>query len=275
MKKILCVTVACSIIFGSSAMASENSGAGAPIIGEFQSDDALIAEENAKSDMAQKYYQAKMNGDYGLAASYLNQNAKGMNSVAALSTARATSKTLNMPHYPQETDYYCGYAAIQSILAEAGIYQSQTQIAEGSHNTYSSLPWYYSDYSSLSQYPARVYLKNNTGYNYVPFPLAVAGSTSISKADMEYKVVFTIDQGYGVLVAGESRGGETSCLPGYPSHTVNHWIAINGYSSSGASIKVVDPAKSSAVWWSEGISSNYSVSSTTMSAYASARGIIW
>lgn len=82
---------------------------------------------------------------------------------------------------------------------------------------------------------------------------------------------------YSAKISGNSEiaASENSHMPGYPSYSVNHWLAIYGYASSGATIYVVDPAKSSYVSWGGDISAKYTVSSTKMAAYASARGIIW
>ena len=260
---------------GASAMAADASDENAPVKGDYKMDNQLVAEEREKSELAKQYYIAKTTGNYSAAAQYLTQNNPGRSIANTYAVTRATSKQLSMTQYPQERDNWCGYSAIQSILSEAGISKTQSQIQSAAYPSGGALAWYYSDYSNISDYPARVYIKNQTGYNYVPFPLAAAGSASISTSDLEYKVVFTIDQGYGVLVAGISAASGSSHMPGYPSRSVNHWLAIYGYGSSGSTIYVVDPAKSSAVSWSSGISAKYTVSSTKMAAYASARGIVW
>ncbi len=277
--KFLVAALICGTMISTTAFASEQNGGAAPVIGQYQADENLVAEEKAKSELAKNYYEAKISGNYSLAESYLRSNearTNFSNSIDLSSSTRAVSRTLNMTQYPQETSYYCGYAAIQSILARAGISKTQTQIAQESYSTSSSLPWYISNYSSFSDYPAKVYLKNQTGYNYVPYPMAAAGSTSIAASDTEYRVVFTVDQYRGLLVAGISYATGNSHLPDYPSQSVNHWIAVGGYRSSGSTIEIVDPAaNSSAVWWSSYITSHYTVTSSNLSAYASARGIIW
>lgn len=223
---------------------------GCPVIGEFVSDpdmEALIAEKEA----------ALKNPD--------NQT-------------RLASKNLAIQQQGQETNYWCGYAAIQSLLQFEYILHSQTVIAAAVYSTGSACPWYLTNGNSTSQFPAAVYLTNEiSGFSYVPFPYGPAGSNPPSASDLKTRLTGTVNSGHGVLACGTSKAssGDASHLPNYPSFNVNHWIVIKGYYNYGNNVYIADPAKSSAVSWSGNIVAYYDIPTSSLQAFVAPKGIIW
>lgn len=223
---------------------------GCPVIGEFVSDpeiEALIAEKEAALEKAG------------------NQT-------------RVASKNLAIPQEPQETNYWCGYAAIQSLLAFENILHSQTVIAAAVYSTGSACPWYLTNGNSTSQFPAAVYLTNEiSGFSYVPFPYGAAGANPPSASDLKSRITGTINSTHGVLACGTSKAssGNASHLPDYPNSNIGHWIVVKGYYNYGDNMYIADPAKSSAVSWSGNIQAYYSVLTTKLQAFVAPKGIIW
>ncbi len=195
--------------------------------------------------------------------------------------ARSVSSSamyLNINQVAQETNYWCGYAAIKSLLDYEGVSMTQTQIANEVYDADEACPWYLANGDSLSQFPVPNFLKRKTNFTYIPFPYGGAGTTEITANDITTRVVNTIDDGHGVLACGTSYGassGHASILPGYPASNITHWLAVYGYSSYGSVICIADPAKSSAISWSGNINRYYTVSATKLASFAHTRGLIW
>lgn len=253
----LSVLLVISVLFAGTSIPvfADSYPDGAPVIGPFRYDAEYAASIAEKERIALQELQ--------------EQEAMGRS---------ATGKILSISQVPQETNYWCGYAAMKSCLDYEGISKTQTQIADETYKTSSSLAWYTIDGEATEQFPAAVAMHNYTGWGYRPFPFGTAGATPITAYDVEWRVKNTINNNHGVLVCGQSRGsssGHPSILPGYPADNIGHWIGVKGYSSNASTIWVVDPAKSDAVGWSGSIDAQYSITSAKLAAFAQARGIIW
>lgn len=192
--------------------------------------------------------------------------------------------------YPQDTDYYCGYAALQSILASYNITLTQAEIAEEAYRVNSSLAWFSGNNAQATEftkYPAAVYLNSfsEITHPYEPYNHYFAEEqeltfTSAQFADM---IKYDIDVAeVGVLVCGISKENDSngSKLPNYPNFDVGHWIVVNGYcwdtdTQSVTGICYADPAKSEAVSWSDAISEYEETDVERMFKFARGNGIIW
>lgn len=259
-KKALCLSLSMLMISTmaiSSFAITESYLDGAPVIGSFIYDEemaAIIAEKEAN--------------------------------MLSSPQARATARLLDIDQVPQERYNWCGYAAIKSILDSVNVSKTQTEIAtdiRGANNIDSSCPWLWSHGDTIDQFPVPNYLNEEITANaetflYIPYPFGNAGATILSAEDVKTRVMSTVDSGRGVLSCGDSRGdlgGHVSILPGYPARRVGHWIVIRGYLSNGDKVYIADPAKSDAVSFSDDISAYYTITTETLAAYASAKGIVW
>lgn len=253
----------------------------APAIGPFVSDSEYEAQVREKEALAMEYYTAKLHRNYDAAEQILDK-LKG-NSVTTPQNRSispyAANATLNILQQPQEKNYWCGYAAMKSLLDYEGISKTQTQIAQQVYSPNIACPWYTINGSDKSQFPVAVKLTEWTGYNYVPYPYGAAGGTNLSSSEVRARIITTIDVRHGVMICGNSRGDldsdHISKLPGYPNDNIGHWVASDGYTDNGRYIWIIDPAKSPAVSWSGSINPYYTVDSEKLTAFAKSKGIIW
>lgn len=268
-KKMLAIFI-CLFVLQSAAVAvyADETPDGAPVDGNFVYDPAYAAE------IAEKEAAAMAND--GIAT--FSNTVPNVRLKSGSFAANSNNVRLAIYQEPQERNYWCGYAAMKSLLDFEGINKTQLQIAQETYDEDSALAWYTIDGSDHSQFPAAVKLKELTGFNYVPYPYGAAGGTNIQASNIDYKIKSTINQGHGVLICGRSYGnipGHASILPGYPASEIGHWIASDGYKDDAASIWIVDPARSDVISWSNNISAYYEVTATKLAAFAKARGIIW
>lgn len=251
----------------------------APIIGEFEPSSYWESLETLKlADMNFKEVCASL----GVESNYTGLLDSGNNTfsdaVQPYSTAASSSNRLSIYQVPQERGYWCGYAAIKSLLDYEGINMTQTEIAKAVYGVNSSCAWYTNDGTTSDQYPVPKFLKEKTGYIYIPFPVNSAGAKVLTESDIKSKITYTIDRGHGLLACGESYryyDKEGSRLPGYPAKSIVHWVAIDGYKSSGSETWIVDPAKSDVISWSGSIQKYYSISTEKLASFATMRGIVW
>nr|WP_312576972.1 C39 family peptidase [Sedimentibacter sp.] len=253
----------------------------APVIGEFRYDSEYAAKIAAKEQRAKAYYEAKMSGNSKLANDILNEmkttyDKSGQNggNLAPL----ASSERLDIFQVPQETDFWCGYAAIKSLLDYKDIDKTQSTIADEVYGQDSSCPWYLSNGDSRDQFPVPIYLTDEINFVYAPYPYGAAGSTDVEASDIDWRIISTIDSDHGLVVCGTSYGNklnDPSKLPGYPAVEIGHWLAIDGYKSDGNEIWIIDPAKSDEVYFSDDIDAYYSVTTVKLAAFAESKGIVW
>lgn len=209
-------------------------------------------------------------------------NNKSLN--AGISPFAIIYPSINIYQNPQDTDYYCGYASLQSILEYHGIDKTQAVIASESYSSSSALAWFNGSEAQATNedyYPAAVYLNSLLSHYYQPLNSYFGTFNSTVLAE---KVQYDIDEAEeGVLICGISVGNDSngSRLPNYPtSQNISHWIVSDGYSwdnvaQSITAIHFVGPAKSDAVFWSDSISAYSSTDITRMYKFATGKGIIW
>ena len=250
--------------------------------GKFIKDNLYASMIKEKEEIAMQYYLAKVNKDSEASAKLLNK-LKGYSTSSpqlksGVISPYATSARLFISQVPQEKSYWCGYAAIKSLLDYKGIEKTQGEIVEAVYKKDKDCPWYLTNGNETSQFPVAVYLYNMTGAYYIPCPYGAAGTTKITTDMIEPKIVSTIDSGHGVMILGSSRGdlpNDESKLPGYPSIRVDHWVASDGYEGLGTITWIVDPAKSKVISWSKDIEPCYKITTTKLVAFIKPRGIIW
>jgi peptidase C39-like protein len=252
----------------------------APVIGEFHYDSEYAAKIADKEQKAKAYYRAKMTGNTALANNIMNEikatydKVRPDNSLAPL----ASSERLDIFQVPQETDFWCGYAAIKSLLDYKDIDKTQSTIADEVYGQDSSCPWYLSNGDSRDQFPVPIYLTDEINFVYAPYPYGAAGSTDVEASDIDWRIISTIDSDHGLVVCGTSYGNklnDPSILPGYPAREIGHWLAIDGYKSDGDEIWIIDPAKSDEVYFSDDIDAYYSVTTAKLAAFVESKGIVW
>ncbi len=266
----------------------------APVIGDFVPDPELEKIVELKIEVAKKYAEALKNGDLDTARQIMQEHntlfpentvikpLKGIHDKEQAmehtdsEIMQTTSRRLPIYQVPQETTFWCGYAAIKSLLDYGGVDLTQREIAKIVYNVEKPCPWYISHGDDRSQFPVATNLHKWTGYYYVPIPYGRAGANPIDTNLVESSVIYTINKKYGVLAAGNSTGKKDYTLPGYPTdENINHWIAIDGYDNNGKTIWIVDPAKSDVIRWSKNIKKYYDIPSTLLRNYVSTRGLIW
>jgi len=256
-----------------------------PVIGEFRPDPTMLKLIEQLEELGENYYKAAINNNFK-ASLYLTEYFNIINEGSirnyedmALETLYRSWYILPVNQVPQQNNYYCGYAAMKSILDYKGVYRTQDQIASTVYRTTCPCPWFISPTgSSWSDFPVATNLTNWLSTTFVPFPYGPAGGTTITPYDVRWRVKLSVDSNKGALSCGLSRGtspGHLSILPGYPAVDINHWITLKGYGINGNLIYVADPAKSPAVWFSKQISAYYWISDAKLAAYASNRGLIW
>lgn len=250
----------------------------APVIGEFKPNaywESLEALKLADMNFKDVCVTLGVESDY---TGLLDIENNKVSEKAQPYSSSSSAKRLAIFQVPQERDYWCGYAAMKSLLDFEGVNMTQEEIANMVSSPNSSCPWYTIDGTTLSQYPVPKVLRELTGFYYIAFPLNSAGATVLTESDIKPKVVFTIDHGHGLLACGQSYrryDREGSRLPGYPEYIVTHWVAIDGYQSDGSEVWIVDPAKSPVVSWSDSISKYYLVSAEKLASFATMRGIVY
>ncbi|GKX29998.1 hypothetical protein SH1V18_24780 [Vallitalea longa] len=250
----------------------------APVIGNFKYDPQVAQKIHHKEMLADKYYNAKVSGNIEEMKNYKMQLAPVDKSTHSLKSTSSTSSRLSIYQVAQEKNYWCGYAAIKSLLDFEGVSKTQTTIAQEVYKTSNSCPWYLSNGDSRDQFPVPNYLEDKIGFYYIPYPYGAAGTTNVQASNIKPKVVATIDAGHGLMACGRSYGnisGHASILPNYPAKEIGHWLAIDGYKDSGDDTWIVDPAKSDAVSWGDNISKYYSITTDKLAAFVKARGLVW
>jgi hypothetical protein len=277
----------------------------APAIGEFISDEEyaqLIAE---KEQLGREYYEAICSGDVQTANARLesfksfgqNVSTQSISTPNNFSANNFSTNSVNsdfkrigaLGQRKQETSNWCGYAAMESLLDHHYQNVTQTNCATyiknyiettfgSSWSTNTACPWYMNNGNSSNQFPVPKVLSSKINFGYYPYPYGAAGATAIPASEISWRVVATINSNKGLMVCGTSSGSSSAAshLPGYPNSSKTHWLAIDGYDSSGSYIYIIDPAAGSpAVSWGANLSPLSSVSATKLAAFATSRGLVW
>ena len=180
-------------------------------------------------------------------------------------SANAVSRNIwSLLQQPQVNSYYCGPAAVSSILKSKNANIDQYTAAAYMHTTTNGTDWY------NGTYPVRDALNYylNTGY-YAPY------GTSVTAAQFESDVTYDIDNGWGIAGdAYEVVGGPH--LVGHPNANIFHWFAIDGYDDWGASTHYADSVSgATSISWYANVPAYSQMSTNTVAVIVDGRGIIW
>lgn len=210
-------------------------------------------------------------------------------SAASAVAAEASGVSLNNTfQFPQEKSYYCGPAAVKSVLYNEGgptgslnYSITQSTLASSSYlktDANNNTPWYMNNGSTFSDYPVYNTLHALTSFNYIPYPAGQLG-TAPTAANLKSRVVSTTSLGHAVVADGLSAASSTatSHMPGYTtSESVVHWVAVNGYMDDGDTIRIVDPINGcTAISWNANVSKYYTVSLSKFTAFVATKGIFY
>ena len=219
--------------------------------------------------------------------------------IGSVTASAATSKIIaNVYQYSQQKGWWCGYASMESALNNEyyrgnmvpgyNYWWSQTNVADAAHNynnrivpynpkdkDWSPFPWYIGGNSHVRNqkyYPAGGFLNSKVRFTWI----ALGNSfPDFSKENVKKKLMSTLDSGHAVLCCGISNSRDSSHMPNYPAGAKGHWVACDGYSNSGNTILIVDPAANSVCIGYDSVRPYYSVSLDKFYAFASGHGIIW
>lgn len=198
--------------------------------------------------------------------------------------AIVTPTLTGLKQFPQETDFYCGYACLQSALNYHGISKTQQKIASEAYKTTDALAWFTGSEAlatNVNYYPAAQYLNSCVDHTFTPYSTYFGDYTKEELSNILLYNISTIRE--PVLICGISKASDchASHLKGYPTSTdISHWIIVYGVKWDNEQQMVTevsfrDPAKSEAVSWSDSISASATVSLDTLYAFSLGHGIIY
>ena len=206
-----------------------------------------------------------------------------------LSASPASNILFNVVQRPQQTSYYCGPAAAQSVLqwspgtGETNLTVQNLLASELSTVNPGGTGWYQIDGSTLSDYRMRVVLnaRKPTGApSYYPYTFGSLGSRpALTQDGGRWAILYTVgDNSRAIAADGISTATGNAHLPGYPVSSIAHWIVVKGYTnyanSSGDTICIADPAKSPYVSFSPSIAAVYYMSLNKAYNFSSAFGLM-
>lgn len=198
----------------------------------------------------------------------------------AIAAAAPTARTLRVPYTTQVTSYWCGPATLDNVLRYLGMswsgttYRRQHEAAHRLGTGTDGTDWYGSDnvpsYPGSSWYPVHDALNYSLYYFHKSFRYAVHGlpGSPTTAQKSAYKANLVADIGTKSMPFPINE----YAAPGYqigkqPSGMwIMHWIAANGYSSSGSTTVFSDPG------WGAGSAST--ASSNKVVVAAGGRGYI-
>lgn len=197
--------------------------------------------------------------------------------------AIVTPTLTGLKQFPQETEFYCGYACLQSALNYHGIDKTQQEIASEAYKTTEGLAWFTGSEAlatNANYYPASQYLNPCVGHNFAPYSTYFGDYTKEELSDLLLKNISTLRE--PVLICGISSHDtfEDSHLAGYPTTSdISHWIIVYGIKWNNEQQMVTevsfrDPAKSNAISWSGSISASATVPLNKIYAFSCGHGII-
>lgn len=184
-----------------------------------------------------------------------------------------TSRYLDQTMSPQETNYWCGPAAVQASLRQRGTYRSQTQLAVDL-DVGSSGGTYWGE-GRTAPVPRVMNTYGNAGAYWIGRAVAYS-ATADDKARFVDNLVYDIDRGYPILGnAYQVKDGPH--LNGHPlEKAIQHWYEIRGYYGSGYSTAYADPAAGApSISWSANVPRYSSLASDYITRINGGRGYVW
>lgn len=184
----------------------------------------------------------------------------------------------NSVHYPQDKSYYCGPATAQMLLHVHGVEKSQSDLAGDLYletDKRGETPWFIENHTDTNDCLMSRTLNKLQSVYYIPSPFRDAAGKGLTLDQCKAYVMSAVSSGHCVAVCGTSYASGDSHLPNYPNYSVGHWLVVDGYYSNGAYMYILDPAKSSAVSWSNNIIATYPISAEKFKAFVGSKGIVW
>ena len=157
----------------------------------------------------------------------------------ATTPAVAVSKTLTYQFQWQQNFYFCGPAATRIALTARGLYPSQTDIAGRLGTTVNGT-------NSAADTTRVLNGVNNTGFYKTRFlrgEMATQPEIDLLRSD----VLNAINKGYPIVanIAGTAVDTDGS----QHSYGGGHYLTVVGYSDSGRTVKIADPADANGRGW--------------------------
>lgn len=183
--------------------------------------------------------------------------------VSGYTPAYSSKYITSLLQEPQQTNYWCGPAAVAEIVKSKGVSLTQSQAASYMGTTTNGTDWY------NGTYPIRDALNHflNTSY-YEPY------GTSVSASVFKTNLAYDIDHGWGIAGdAYEVVGGPH--LVGHPNANIFHWFAIDGYSNSADSTHYADSVSgATSISWNGSVPKYSTMSTSTIAVICDGRGFI-
>lgn len=166
----------------------------------------------------------------------------------------------------QATYYWCGPAAVRSVLKQWGKDVSQSTLASQLGTTTNGTNW-----GNVGPV-----LNNRVGSSYyVYYPISYsATSTQIAGYKTRLKSSIGLHQHQFIGGAWEVVNGPH--LNGHPNKEIQHYVSIRGFSNYGETTNYQDSASgASSISWSSGVPAVSSIDSTKIARIFGGYGIIW
>lgn len=199
----------------------------------------------------------------------------------ALQSAKASSKTLGVTWVQQQQSYYCGPATAYMILKyrgftkskPTGVSLSQYNLAGASYlktnsQSYTTTWPYYDSGFTLNDMSRGL---NKWAYGTLSGGFGIDQISSPS--ELKNIVGYSIDASRPFAVSTYEKPGEAHYNNHPPSREIGHWATVYGYSSSGGTTKVADPASGISGYASS--AQKFSIATSSLYSYAAGRYSVW
>lgn len=156
-------------------------------------------------------------------------------------------KLLTMPQQSQTTTYYCGPASASEALSARSISKSQSTLAGNSYLNTS--PQYGTGWGPPYVMPTT--LNDFVGSGFYEAVDAYDSQTDNTTSTFESDLLTDINSGWPVVIGIAEFANTDPHLVGHPRDlTIYHWVAANGYFSSGADVNYDDSIHGDTQFWS-------------------------
>jgi peptidase C39-like protein len=158
---------------------------------------------------------------------------------SASAAAPPASKVLNYTFQWQQNGYYCGPAATRIALTARGYTYSQDTLAAALHTTTNGT-------NSAADTTRVLNADGHTSFyetKWIPGSTATAAQKALLKSD----VLYDIPRGYPLVVNVVGTAVDTD--GDAHSYSGGHYMTVVGYQSSGATVKLADPADANGYGW--------------------------